>query len=368
VALQGTLDTFALPEVLTLLASTHKSGRLGVEGPAGAGSVWLADGGVVEVRADHAPRAEDPVGALFELLRLEEGSFRFEPNEASEAPGDPVDVDELLTEASTLLEEWRDITTVVPSLEHRVALRPELDADEVRVTAAQWQALVAVGSGATVRTLGEALGLAELPSARAVRELVELGVVDLDEPAATAVPEADAAVRDEDAERWTALDPRAPALADDAEREVETELAPGPWAGEALAEAPAAPESTGWFPPPPPPPAPTDLGDGLGAGRPSRFGLVADDGVSGNLAPEAAGSWLDETQGAAHPSSSHDIVGDDDLDSRIASLPSEAVAGLGLDGDQAALDARVAEFDAAVQDEDPSLSRGLLLKFLGSKG
>ena len=47
VALSGTLDTFALPDVLRLLASTAKSGRLRVSGNRGSGSVWVTDGEVV---------------------------------------------------------------------------------------------------------------------------------------------------------------------------------------------------------------------------------------------------------------------------------------------------------------------------------
>ena len=44
VALQGTLETFALPDVLRLLASTHKTGRLCLTGVDGSGSLWLEVG------------------------------------------------------------------------------------------------------------------------------------------------------------------------------------------------------------------------------------------------------------------------------------------------------------------------------------
>ena len=42
-ALQGTLDTFSLPDVLRLLATTSKTGRLRIDGDRGLGSVWLAE-------------------------------------------------------------------------------------------------------------------------------------------------------------------------------------------------------------------------------------------------------------------------------------------------------------------------------------
>ena len=70
------------------------------------------------------------------------------------------------------------------------ALSPELPGDEVTVDAAHWRQLVAVGGGITVAGLGDQLGLAELPICRAVKDLVELGLVELgDAPAASFEPE-----------------------------------------------------------------------------------------------------------------------------------------------------------------------------------
>ena len=54
-ALQGTLDTFALPDVLRLLAATRKTGRLRITGDRGTGSAWVDAGAVQAVEAPHAP-------------------------------------------------------------------------------------------------------------------------------------------------------------------------------------------------------------------------------------------------------------------------------------------------------------------------
>jgi len=69
VALQGTLDTFALPDVLRLLASTKKTGRLLVTGSRGSGSVWVDDGSVVGTEATGTMVEAGQVETLFELLR-----------------------------------------------------------------------------------------------------------------------------------------------------------------------------------------------------------------------------------------------------------------------------------------------------------
>ena len=79
-ALQGTLDTFGLPDVLRLLAGTRKSGRLRVTGDRATGNVWLDGGGVVAGSANSLPPQAELSMVLFDLLRCRGGSFVFEPD------------------------------------------------------------------------------------------------------------------------------------------------------------------------------------------------------------------------------------------------------------------------------------------------
>jgi hypothetical protein len=185
VALQGTIDTFALPDVLRLLAATRKTGRLRLSGSRGSGSVWVEDGAVVELDTAQAPHATEAHEALFELLRFEEGSFIFDVDVVCEDPRPPADVEALLDAAEAQLAEWRAIEAVVPSLDAWVSLRHQLPAAEVTIDRERWATLAAVGAGATVRRIGDELCLAELAVSRAVKALVDVGVVDiLDTPPA----------------------------------------------------------------------------------------------------------------------------------------------------------------------------------------
>jgi Domain of unknown function (DUF4388) len=192
-ALQGTLDTFSLPDVLRLLATTSKTGRLRIDGDRGRGNVWLSDGGVVDADADRTLDGTPVDEVVFELLRFESGNFAFDGGDTAAAGGRPEDVEALLRRANALLGEWKELEAVVPSLEHEVTLAGDLSADEVTITADSWQSLVAVSSGRTVGELATTLGLTELGVSRAVRDLVELGVVDVrlsDRPRPTAAPAA----------------------------------------------------------------------------------------------------------------------------------------------------------------------------------
>ncbi len=179
-ALQGTLETFSVPEVLRLLSGTRKTGLLALEGDRGAGNVWLLDGRIVGARSDHE-QGEKIEAVLFDLLRFGDGSFVFETD--SEPEDDDLqdaDVEEALVEAERLLEEWREIESVVPSLDITVRLVEELSDESVTVTAEQWRSLAALGGGTSVRRLGVHHDMGEFDVSRLVRDLVEAGLVEVD--------------------------------------------------------------------------------------------------------------------------------------------------------------------------------------------
>lgn len=194
-ALQGTLDTFALPDVLRLLAATKKTGRLRLTGGRGTGSVWVEAGAVSALEATHAPHATETVDALFELLRFEDGAFTFDAEAVHDDPGALTDVEILLHQSEALLNEWRDIESVVPSMDAWVTLRKLLPVDEVNLDQGRWTTVVAVGGGATVRRVADELCLSELPVSRAIKDLVEVGLLSIDAVAPVGAPIATPAAR-----------------------------------------------------------------------------------------------------------------------------------------------------------------------------
>lgn len=180
-ALQGTLDTLRLADVLRLLAATAKTGCLRVQGDRGEGSVWVRDGLVTAAGTDrvfHAPLDQ----VLCDLLRYEIGSYCFDNDDRSPIAEDPSAVEDLLDSARSLLAEWAKLQAVVPSLEHRVNLVHALPFREVTITDDQWQAVAAVGSGCSVGELRASMSLTEFDVLRTVHDLVMPGLVSLEAP------------------------------------------------------------------------------------------------------------------------------------------------------------------------------------------
>ncbi|HEX2575492.1 MAG TPA: DUF4388 domain-containing protein [Aquihabitans sp.] len=183
-ALQGDLASFALPDVLRLLAGTGKTGRLAVASRTGSGEIWVLDGELVGGTATTSPHAERPADVVFELLRGEGGSFVFDDGEQLVEGGERSSVADALQAAEALVAEWAEVEAVVPSMDASVTFAPEIDGDEVTLAADQWAVLAALGAGTSVRGLGAQLEVTDLVASRRVKDLVERGLVVLGEPIA----------------------------------------------------------------------------------------------------------------------------------------------------------------------------------------
>lgn len=359
VALQGTLDTFALADVLRLLAATHKTGRLRVTGDRGSGSVWVVDGRVVATElAVPGAGSGDPAETLFTLLRFVDGSFTFESGAETPSAGDAREIEPLLNQAEDLLAEWRSIEAVVPSLEAWLTLRPEIERDVV-VDADRWRVIAAVAGGASAASVGEALGTGELDTLRAVKELVELGLLEVGERPLGATTTVSSIGADDpslaDAPSLAGLsvdrEPAPPSLEEMRSGLGAVHLSdeppsfgsgtPAPHEG---FDADAAEGQTlddvvgsGQMPPPPPPPVPP-------VAPPAPMASVPTGGSSSSGPAPTGEPILDDAAEIAR---------------QLANLSPRAAATATTDEErEAAL--------AAIEAEDETVNRGLLLRFLGS--
>ncbi len=191
-ALQGTLDTFGLPDLLRLMESTGKRGALQVSSQALSGTVWIEDAKIIATDASEAVPAGDHVAVLFKLLCLTEGEFVFASDETPKKPQKRKSVSDVLGQAEAQLIEWRDIQTVIPGMLAVMSLAPKLPVAEITFDADQWRVLASIGAGRSVSTLGSVLELSQVPLCRQLKVLVEMGVATVAEAAKDEVPQVDA--------------------------------------------------------------------------------------------------------------------------------------------------------------------------------
>ena len=182
-ALQGTLETFSLSEVVRMLAVTAKTGLLAIEGDRGVGNVWFREGAIVDALTDYEQNGV-AVDVLFDLLRFSTGDFVFDPSVIPERSltGQVVDATETIEVAEATYREWQHLLTIVPSPESFIRVVPELGGHEVVVSAESWRVIASLGGGTSAGRLRERLGLSEVDTSRVVARLARWGLVQVEEP------------------------------------------------------------------------------------------------------------------------------------------------------------------------------------------
>ncbi|MGH9106134.1 MAG: DUF4388 domain-containing protein, partial [Acidimicrobiales bacterium] len=183
-SLEGTLETIALPDVLALLSVTAKTGELRVDTGGGVGSVWF-DGG--RLAGFDVGGQRTAVDALFGLLRLEEGSFKFHAGTEPVNPMEPEEVAPLMEQAEDRLNQWSAIAAAVPSVSCGLSLEASVEGTVV-LKPAQWDLVTAIGGGRSVSEVLELRGLGEFEGCKAVKELLDMHLVRVAEAGGQALP------------------------------------------------------------------------------------------------------------------------------------------------------------------------------------
>jgi hypothetical protein len=192
--LQGSFDTLALQELLGLLAQARKTGALWLDaGPASA-IVYVTDGRCCAALSNDAQEPIDNAPSLvvrlvdlcFAVARAEDGAFKFGADEPPWVCPETVDLEVANEELSRLLEEWREIQAVIPSLECRIRLSEDLGVESLIVDRERWRLFTAIDGRRSVRELVRKIDRPVLDVCHALLVLVDAGACSVVAPAPTA--------------------------------------------------------------------------------------------------------------------------------------------------------------------------------------
>lgn len=190
--LQGTLETLALPELLGLLAQSHKTGALWLDAANSSAVLYIVEGRCCATESSEAGEPLTDGAALlarvidvcFAVERADDGKFRFGPEEPPWACDDTVDLEVAIDELGRLVEEWRDIQAVIPSLDCRIRLADELGVEELTLDRERWQLVVSIDGRRSVRDLVRKTNRPVLDVCHAILALVDSGAVNVGPPPA----------------------------------------------------------------------------------------------------------------------------------------------------------------------------------------
>lgn len=249
--LRGSVASFPLETIVQLLAATAKTGQLEVRSGPESGALGFAEGRLVAaVSGDDAGDAA--LGAVFTLSN---GDFEFvpwgEPPDANLAG----DLNQLLDRAVVQRDKIVSDRTLIADDRVRFALSDRAAAQgDVRLSAEQWRALLAVNGERDLPAIAIQLRLGRLATLAMLADLVRAGIIEVTE----APPEAPAPAPGSGPSGGTggssspAITGTSPAGGWNEPRADATESQPSPWAAapEPVLEEPAleepAPEEPVW--------------------------------------------------------------------------------------------------------------------------
>jgi hypothetical protein len=171
--LKGNLAQLSLLDILLMLSSGYRTGRLDVRQGTKTGEIYLQEGSIIHA----ATGTKMGEKGLFTLMGWVEGEFSFSPD--IEAPEQSVDTatEELLLQASRQAEQWEDIKDVISSTDAVFNINPSGSTSTVSLKPLEWQVLAQINGQNSVVEVAEILGLHEFEVAKVFYSLTTAGLL-----------------------------------------------------------------------------------------------------------------------------------------------------------------------------------------------
>lgn len=147
----------------------------------------LVDEGYLEASVLESFIREQASGALFDVMRWEEGDLRFEPDEhvADADLGITIPVESILADAEKRLVLWNRIKEKIPSLDTRFAMSSKMGgkSGDINLKPREWMLLCYLHGSRSVRELVELTGYTDFDTARILYGMYAGGLIEKVGPA-----------------------------------------------------------------------------------------------------------------------------------------------------------------------------------------
>jgi len=171
--LRGSLTQLPLLDIIKMLSSGNRTGRLDIRQGSKTGEIYLQDGNLIH--AVTGPQIGEK--GLFTLLGWLEGDFSFSPNIDAPEHSISLSTEQMLLEAARQAEQWEDIKEVISSTDVVFSISPSGSTDTVSLKPIEWQVLAQVNGARSVVEISEILGLHEFEVARIIFSLTIAGLL-----------------------------------------------------------------------------------------------------------------------------------------------------------------------------------------------
>ncbi|MFN2144754.1 MAG: DUF4388 domain-containing protein [Anaerolineales bacterium] len=171
--LRGNLAQLSLLDILRMLSSGSRTGRLDVRQGAKTGEIYLQRGSIVHA-VTGTQMGEKGVYTLMSWL---EGEFSFTPDVEPPERSIEAATEQLMLEASRQAQQWEDIKDVISSTDTVFNINPSGSTSTVSLKPIEWQVLAQVNGEKSVAEIAEVLSLNEFDVARIIYSLTTAGLM-----------------------------------------------------------------------------------------------------------------------------------------------------------------------------------------------
>lgn len=152
----------------------------------------LVDEGYLEADVLDSFVRDQVAGALFDLLRWEEGELRFDAEQVLDDVdlGIAAPVESVLSDAGKRLEAWNRIKEKIPSLDTRFAMAsgPGAASTEIHIKPREWRLLCHLHGSRSVRELVGLTGYSDFDTMRILYGMYATGLIEKVGPAGEPLP------------------------------------------------------------------------------------------------------------------------------------------------------------------------------------
>jgi hypothetical protein len=171
--LRGNLAQLPLLDILKMLSSGNRSGRLDIHQGSKSGEIYLQNGSLV-----HAVTGVQ-IGekGVYTLLGWLEGDFSFTPDIDAPEQSISLATEQILLEAARQAGQWEDIKEVLSSTEAVFNISPSGSTNTVSLKPIEWQVLAQINGERSIVEIAELLELHEFEVAKIVFSLTTAGLL-----------------------------------------------------------------------------------------------------------------------------------------------------------------------------------------------
>lgn len=170
---KGNLAQLSLLDILRMLSSARRTGKVEVHSAGKIGELYLENGLIVH--AVSGTQMGEKV--VYSLMGWLEGEFDFTPSIVPPERSIQTNTEQLLLEAARQAEQWEDIKDVLSSTDAVFNISPSGSTNTVSLKPIEWQVLAQINGERSVVEIGEILSLNEFDVARIIYSLTTAGLL-----------------------------------------------------------------------------------------------------------------------------------------------------------------------------------------------